>query len=95
VSHYIAICRARNQIVQAILPITVITLLEVAAAAAGAYIGGLSGLSLGWLIALCCKAMYMFPTVYKALQPVDMSAVSQQESNTVPLVAKQTAQTHT
>ena len=95
VSHYIAICRARNQIVQAMLPITVATLLEVAAAAAGAYLGGLSGLSLGWIIAVCCKAIYMFPTVYKALQPVDTLPVIQHESNTVPLVAKRTAQTHT
>ncbi len=67
-SHYIAICRIHDRLVHAMLPIAFGTLLEVGAAALGAFLGGLSGLSLGWLAALCVEAMFMSPTVYKAVR---------------------------
>jgi O-antigen/teichoic acid export membrane protein len=65
--HYSAICRIQGRILQALLPITVGTLIELGAAAAGAQFGGLSGLSLGWVAALCAEAVYMSPTVYRAV----------------------------
>lgn len=72
--HYTAICRIQGRIVQGILPIAIGTLVELVAAAFGARIGGLSGLSIGWVAALCAEAIYMSPTVYKAVMPVDQLA---------------------
>jgi len=66
--HYIAVCRIQNRLAWAILPITTGCFIELGAAVLGAHLGGLSGLSLGWVIALCVEAAYMFPSVYRAGQ---------------------------
>lgn len=66
-SHYIAINRIQGKIGYVVLPIAVATLLEVSAAAVGAHFGGVAGLSLGWLGALCAQAIFMSRTVYKAM----------------------------
>ncbi|MBO0791032.1 MAG: oligosaccharide flippase family protein [Ktedonobacteraceae bacterium] len=64
--HYIAISRIHGRVARSAL-ITVATgSLEVGGAALGVYLGGLTGLSLGWLAAMCIEAIFMFPTVYKA-----------------------------
>lgn len=72
-SHYIAIYRIHDRIVHAMLPIAIGTLLEIGTAALGAHLGGLSGLSLGWLVALCVEAVFMSPTVYKAARSIRAS----------------------
>lgn len=41
--------------------------LEVALATLGARLGGLSGLSLGWLAALCAEAAFMARPVYRVV----------------------------
>jgi hypothetical protein len=41
-------------------------LLELGAATLGAHLTGLSGLSIGWVAAICIEAIFMGPTVYKA-----------------------------
>ncbi len=66
-SHYSTICRIQGRIKQAILLMTVGTLIELSAAALGAQLGGLSGLSLGWVVAICVEAVFMSRTVYKAV----------------------------
>ncbi|HET8912962.1 MAG TPA: hypothetical protein VFN23_15925 [Ktedonobacteraceae bacterium] len=71
VSHYITIQRIHNRIIQSILPITVGTIIELLGAAIGAHWGGLSGLSSGWIIGLSIEALFMSPTVYKAIRHVD------------------------
>jgi O-antigen/teichoic acid export membrane protein len=68
-NHYIAINRTLHRMVYAILPIAIGTLLELGGAALGARLGGISGLSLGWLTALCLEAAFMSRTVYKAIRP--------------------------
>ncbi len=72
-SYYVAICRIQGRIGHALLPIAAGTLLELGAAALGARLGGLSGLSLGWVAAVCAEAVFMSPTVYKAVWPIDIS----------------------
>ena len=67
--HYIAVCRIQDRITDALLPIMTGALLEVGAAALGARLGGISGLSLGWIIAVCVEAMFMFRLVYQTAWP--------------------------
>ncbi len=72
-NHYIAVYRVQRRLAQAMLPIAAGTFLEVGAPALGAYLGGLSGLSLGLIGALCVEAMYMSRTVFKAVRFIDTS----------------------
>ena len=65
--HYISICRIQDRVTQAMFSMIPGGVLELVAAAIGAYVGGLSGLSLGWTLAICCEALFMLPTVIKAL----------------------------
>jgi O-antigen/teichoic acid export membrane protein len=65
--HYVAICRVRGDIQRALFPMMIGCLLELGLAAVGAHSAGLSGLSLGWLCALCIEAAFGFRVVYKAL----------------------------
>lgn len=71
--HYVAISRIQRRITHAALAIVTGELLELGAAAVGARLGGLSGLSLGWIIALCIEALFMFRTVYKTVKFIDTS----------------------
>lgn len=68
-NHYIAINRIQRRMARAILPIAIGTLLELGGAALGARLGGISGLSLGWITALCLESVFMSRTVYKAIRP--------------------------
>ena len=72
-SHYVAICRIQGRILYALLPMAVGTLLELSAATLGARLGGVSGLSLGWVAALCAEAVFMSRTVFKAVRPINVS----------------------
>ncbi|MFL5628348.1 MAG: oligosaccharide flippase family protein [Ktedonobacteraceae bacterium] len=72
-SHYVAICRIQGRILYALVPMAVGTLLELSAATFGARLGGLSGLSLGWVAALCAEAVFMSRTVFKAVLPRNVS----------------------
>lgn len=67
-NHYLSICRIQDHITRALRIMLPGAFLELSAAAIGARLGGLSGLSLGWCIAICLEAMVMFPVVYKALE---------------------------
>jgi O-antigen/teichoic acid export membrane protein len=71
--HYVAICRIQDRIRGTILPMTACTLIELGAAALGAQLGGLSGLSLGWVVALYAEAVFMSRTVFKAVRPGEIS----------------------
>lgn len=43
-------------------------LLEVGLGTLGGYLGGLMGLSVGWLIAIYVEAAFMLPGLYRALR---------------------------
>jgi len=66
-NHYISICRIQDRVGSAILGILPGGILEVFAAALGAHLGGLAGLSIGWVAAITVEAVCMTPTVYKAV----------------------------
>lgn len=76
--HYISICRIQKQLAYALLLITSGVMVELCAAALGAYLAGLTGLSLGWVIAVCIEAAFMFRPVYKAAYSLDTSPVADQ-----------------
>ena len=68
-NHYIAISRIQGRMAHAILPIAIGTLLELCGAALGGHLAGISGLSLGWVVALCLEATFMSRIVYTAIRP--------------------------
>jgi O-antigen/teichoic acid export membrane protein len=69
-NHYMTISRIQNRMLFILLPMLLGIVLELGGAALGAHLGGLSGLSLGWVIALFIEALYMSPSVYKVVQPI-------------------------
>ena len=65
-SHYVAVRRIHGRVAPTAL-ITIATgALEVGASTLGVHLGGLTGLSLGWLSAMGIEAALMSPTVYRA-----------------------------
>jgi O-antigen/teichoic acid export membrane protein len=68
--HYVAIRRIHGRVVGAALGLMGGSILEVGLAGLGARAGSLSGLSLGWLVAVCLEAILMAPTVYRAAAQV-------------------------
>jgi O-antigen/teichoic acid export membrane protein len=72
--HYVAIGRIRSKMVSVALPIAIGSILELGIAALGARLGGLVGLSIGWVVAVFLEAIFMFPTVYRVAIPVHRSA---------------------
>ncbi len=65
--HYIAICRIQDRIASAMLGMLPGGLLELGGAVLGAHLGGLTGLSIGWVVAIYIEAGFMLPTVYKTV----------------------------
>jgi O-antigen/teichoic acid export membrane protein len=66
-NHFIAICRIKDNIGGVIIPVSCGSLLELVLAGVGAQLGGLNGLSLGWVAALVIEAVFMAPAVWKVL----------------------------
>ena len=66
-NHYISICRIEDHVSRAIFSILPGGILEVGAATLGAHVGGLTGLSIGWVTAIAIEATCMSRTVYKAV----------------------------
>ncbi|KAB8145854.1 hypothetical protein F8S13_01885 [Chloroflexia bacterium SDU3-3] len=63
--HYVSLARIHGFVLSAALWLTIGGLLELGMAAAGAAMGGLSGLSWGWLLAMALQAAAMFPALYR------------------------------
>lgn len=75
-NHYIAICRIYNRLTQAMLAMLPGGLLEISAAVLGAHLGGLTGLSAGWVAAIYVESLFAFPTVCNAVFPSKNAAIS-------------------
>jgi O-antigen/teichoic acid export membrane protein len=65
-SHYVAICRIHGRLARAALIMGIGAILEIVLAALGAIIGGMVGLTIGWVVAVCVEAMITIRTVYHA-----------------------------
>ncbi|MBK9745751.1 MAG: oligosaccharide flippase family protein [Chloroflexi bacterium] len=73
--HFVAVYRIHNRARQAALIITIGGIIEVTLSVIGASTNGLIGLSIGWVVAIMLEAIYMLPTVLRALHvPVFHSA---------------------
>lgn len=67
--HYVALCRIRDRVSSAIPLITIGSIAELAFAAIGSVYSGLTGLAIGWLIAVCLQGVAMAPAIYRAARP--------------------------
>ena len=65
--HYIAVRRIKSEMKSSSLLVAAGSFFELGVAAIGASLDGLTGLSLGWLIALTFEALVMFPEVYNTV----------------------------
>jgi O-antigen/teichoic acid export membrane protein len=63
--HYVVLSRIQGRAANAAMFQATGSGLELTLAAGGAALGGLIGLEIGWLIALCVEAIFMAPTVYR------------------------------
>lgn len=77
-SYYIIICRIQRRLVQAMLPLLGCAMLELGSAALGAHLGGLPGLSTGWVMALLVEAVCMFNTVYRIIRFTGETTLSEE-----------------
>lgn len=66
-NHYISLCRIKDRVGQAIVPIILGSLLELVLAALGARLGGLIGLSLGWVLGMVAESLFMMPMLVTVL----------------------------
>jgi O-antigen/teichoic acid export membrane protein len=82
--HYVVLCRIYSKIGWAILPIAIGGFFELGIAALGARLGGLPGLSLGWIIALFVEAVYMSRIVYKAVHSIEAGTSTNKEHQPLP-----------
>jgi len=71
-THFIAICRIHRRLLAGGLLLLVGALAELLAAGLGAIHGGLSGLALGWVAAVCLEAVIMAPAVYRGSLPAQL-----------------------
>jgi len=69
-NHYISFCRIQDRITQAMLAMAPGGLLELGAAILGAHVAGLTGLSIGWVVAISIESLFMLPTVYRVVRGV-------------------------
>jgi O-antigen/teichoic acid export membrane protein len=64
-NHYVAINRIYNRIERAAKIMALCAVFELTLATIGAMFGGLTGLTLGWLMASCIEAVLMAGTVFR------------------------------
>jgi O-antigen/teichoic acid export membrane protein len=71
--HYVAICQIRRQLRLAAKVFLAAAVLELSLAVAGALLGGLVGLSVGWVLAVYIEAVVMIVTVWRAATVIEES----------------------
>jgi O-antigen/teichoic acid export membrane protein len=69
--HYVAVHRIHGHLARAALLVAIGSTLELTLAALGGQLGGLTGLSLGWLAGACLEASLMARGVYVAATPAE------------------------
>jgi O-antigen/teichoic acid export membrane protein len=73
--HFVAICRVKGQAGRAARLVGGLCLFELTLAGVGVWFGGLSGLCLAWVLALCAAALFMVRSVYATAAPGSVPAV--------------------
>jgi O-antigen/teichoic acid export membrane protein len=78
--HYVAICQIRRELTHAARLFLAAAVLELALAIVGAMLGGLNGLSVGWVVAVILEGVWMMPLVYRvAARATDVSVAIRRE----------------
>jgi O-antigen/teichoic acid export membrane protein len=75
-NHYISICRIHDRLTQALVGMAPGGLLELGAAVLGAYLGGLIGLSVAWVLAMFVESIPMFPTLHRTIFSTSLTGQS-------------------
>jgi glycosyltransferase involved in cell wall biosynthesis/O-antigen/teichoic acid export membrane protein len=75
-THYVVIYRIRKQLKVILLYILYGTCFELFSAILGAYVGGLIGLSLGWLMAMVIESLCMLRLIWNVVWPSPLSITS-------------------
>jgi O-antigen/teichoic acid export membrane protein len=65
--HYVAICRIYKNFTEASIIMAISDVIQIAAIIVGAHINGLTGLTAGWLIAVCIEGIITTPTLYRVM----------------------------
>jgi O-antigen/teichoic acid export membrane protein len=73
-NHFVALRRIDGQVMNTALFMAAGGALELIMAATGASLGGLAGLSLGWVSAICIESLFMVRTVYRVAAPANLPA---------------------
>ncbi len=74
--HYVAVSRVHGRIRSAAGVAMLGSALEIGLAAAGAVFNGLTGIAIGFVIALICEALIMIRSVYQAVSVRETEAVA-------------------
>jgi O-antigen/teichoic acid export membrane protein len=80
-AHYVAICRVHGRIARAAWLMAGSAALQVIAAAIGASLGGLTGVSIGWLAAMGLETIVTLPQVLRAVWPTKGRAAEGETSH--------------
>jgi hypothetical protein len=81
-NHYISISRIYDRLKSAMLLIAPCSIIELTVATVGGHLGNLTGLSLGWVIAVYIESIFMLPTIYKAITSAQKATMSADISST-------------
>jgi O-antigen/teichoic acid export membrane protein len=81
--HYVAICQIRRQLARAATLFLGVAIFELTLAIAGAMVGGLIGLTIGWVLAIYVQGMAMLPAVWRAANQVDSEPTAVAEGSMV------------
>lgn len=68
--HFVALHRIYGRVGQAVIPVVAGSIFELLLAGAGAVMGDLPGLAIGWLVAMAVEAVLLSPSVYRVAFPV-------------------------
>lgn len=82
--HFVAVSRVNGTIPRTAVVAALGSLLELGAAAAGAYANGLTGLAVGFVLALCLEAAYMARTVYRVAGPAAAASGVPEPLHSIP-----------
>jgi O-antigen/teichoic acid export membrane protein len=82
--HYVAIHQIKRQIKRAALTLLGMAVMELTFAVVGSVLGGLIGLSTGWVLAIYIEAAWMLSTVYhtaseiKGVMPLTVNRIAEE-----------------
>ncbi len=83
--HFVAIRRVDGRIPRTALAATIGSALELAGATLGAYLGGLGGLGVGLVLALCVEAAFMARDVYAASAMSEVAWWHRSDTDATPM----------